>query len=719
MSRLNPNSTPSTAGYRSGVSAPHHFARTPRPGASRTGARRRARSLLGSALLSLGVVAMPVDAHAQQSGWVTQTWASASSSRNGFIHGTMIIDYAFQICGGGTVKLFYSVRPGSARGYEGYWFDGVNYGVKSHWTPGNAPAMDAPWQVSFSAGTVKEWRQTNPWAGNKIDCFSGRQEKVIGQIDDFIGKGKSREEQREALKRFTFWVSATSEPMRSRTVESEIQRELSAVRSKARQDSLAQVAKARRDSLGRLAKARQDSLGRLAKARADSTAQARQERQARASGDAGTGGAVAAQGRLRPGSSTRIENTGTTQSDASRPGTASRGAPLTRAEQEQLAREQAVRQQENARQQQVERRMAQEAARERQAEAERQRRAEAAAQVTRMLEESRRREEERARQVDEAAEAVAGTVGQIMQARAEVSRHNEAIRERAANVKREHLASALAFFTAAGPRPLCTSSDTRSALEVGTVVNESLTGSECRLSNNTSAALYTLTIAKKRKVELEIVQTGFFYPSLSLRGPQTNLQDARRLEATLEPGTYLVTVTTEGPGERGTFTLATRRGQLSRTAGLSLAFVASTAGLDITNTSTPDSDSQVEFRAGVGLGDYVTLLAQYVMPQSYVYGLTAVEFGARGYLRRRHHAVRPWVQYLYGTRSISVERPSIDEEYTGNGGAYGAGVEWFLLPQIGVDASLLRATGTVMRDGAGSELSMSQTRLALGFVWHH
>jgi hypothetical protein len=114
----------------------------------------------------------------------------------------------------------------------------------------------------------------------------------------------------------------------------------------------------------------------------------------------------------------------------------------------------------------------------------------------------------------------------------------------------------------------------------------------------------------------------------------------------------------------------------------------------------------------------VTLLAQYVMPQSYVYGLTAVEFGARGYLRRRHDAVRPWVQYLYGTRSISVERPVIDEDYTGTGGAFGAGVEWFVAPQLGVEASLLKATGSVMRDGAGSELSMSQTRMALGFTWH-
>jgi hypothetical protein len=670
--------------------------------------------LFAALALALGALAMPSTARAQNSSFASQSWASGSSSRNGFIHGTMIIDYAFQLCSG-TVTLFYSVRPGSARGYEGYWYDGVNYGVKSHWSPGTAPAMRAPWQVSFGATTVKEWQKTNPFVSNNLTCGTGSQWMTIGPIAQFIGQGKSREEQREALNRFTFTVGQSADPMTSRAVEAEIQRDLRAAQSKARQDSLSRVSKAR-----------QDSLARVAKARGDSVAQARQERQAREAtqrtaangrGDAvangqavNAGGTVAGQGRLRAGSSTRVENTGA--------GSAPRTTPLTRAEQQQLAREEAVRRQEEARQQQVDRRLAQEAARERQAEAERQRRAEAAAQVTRMLEESRRREAERARQVDAAAEAVGSAVGQMLQARSAVNRHNEEVRERAAARKEVYMASALAFYNNIGPRPRCTTSDARSAVQIGTVVNASLSGTECRLADNTSGALYTLTIAKKQKVELEIVQTGFFYPSLHLQGPGTNLHASRRLEATLEPGTYVVTVATEGPGERGSFTLATRRGQLSRTDGLSLAFVTSTAGLDITNTNTPDSDSQVEFRAGVGVGDYVTLLAQYVMPQSYVYGLTAVEFGARGYLRRRHDAVRPWVQYLYGTRSISVERPVIDEDYTGTGGAFGAGVEWFVAPQLGVEASLLKATGSVMRDGAGSELSMSQTRMALGFTWH-
>jgi hypothetical protein len=580
--------------------------------------------------------------------------------------------------------------------------------------------------VSFSASSVKEWRQSNAYVANNLQCFTGQQAMHIGQIEDFIGKGKSREEQREALKRFTFWVSAAAEPMQSRTVESEIQRELAAAQSRARQDSVT-----------RLARARQDSLTRVAKARTDSIAQARQERQAREAdqarsaagarsagaasgggGSAGAGGAVAGQGRLRPGSSTRVENTGTARGDAQRSGAASGGTPLTRAEQQQLAREDAVRQQEAARQQQVERRMAQEAARERQAEVERQRRAESAAQVARMLEENRQREEERQRQVDQAATAVAGLAGQIMQARAETERHNEAIRERAEANKQRHLASAYTFFTEAGPRPRCAASDSRAELKVGTEVAGVITGAECRLADNTSAALFTLTLAKKQKVELEIVQTGFFYPTLYLQAPGTSLKGTRRIEATLNPGTYIVTVATEGPGERGTFTLAARRGQLSKTDGLSLAMLAVSGGPQISGTTTPGHDSQVEFRAGLGFGDYLTVLAQYVLPQQYTYGLTAVEYGARGYLSRRHSALRPWVQYLHGSRSILVERSMIDETYTGNGGAYGGGVEYFVHPKLSAEASVLMASGTVQRDGEGPELSMSQTRLALGFTWH-
>jgi hypothetical protein len=670
--------------------------------------------LFAALALALGALAMPSTARAQNSSFASQSWASGSSSRNGFIHGTMIIDYAFQLCSG-TVTLFYSVRPGSARGYEGYWYDGVNYGVKSHWSPGTAPAMRAAWHVSFGATRVKEWQKTSAFVANNLTCGTGQQWMTIGPIAQFIGQGKTREEQREALNRFTFTVGQSADPMTSRAVEAEIQRDLRTAQSKARQDSLSRVSKAR-----------QDSSARVAKARADSVAQARQARQAREAaqrsaangrGDAvangqadNAGGMVAGEGRLRDGSSTRVENTGA--------GTAPRTTPLTRAEQQQLAREEAVRRQENARQQQVDRRLAQEAARERQAEAERQRRAESAAQVARMLEESRQREEERARQVDQAAEAVSGMVGQMMQARAETERRNEAIRERAAQRKDAYMASALAFHNASGPRPRCTASDARTPLQVGTVVNESITGTECRLADNTSATLFILTLEKKQKVELEIVQTGFFYPRLHLQGAGTNLHESRRIEATLNPGTYVVTVTTEGPGERGTFTLATRRGQLSKTSGLSLAFVGATAGLDMPGTATPDGDSQVEFRAGVGMGDYVTLLAQYVMPQSYVYGLTATEVGARAYLRRRHHAVRPWVQYLYGSRSVSIERPVTDEDYTGTGAAYGAGVEYFLAPQLGVEASLLMASGTVQRDGTGPEQSMSQTRLALGMTWH-
>jgi hypothetical protein len=649
-------------------------------------------SLFGAAMLALGALAMPADARAQNSSFVSQSWASGSSSRNGFIHGNMIIDYAFQVCSG-TVTLYYSVRPGSARGYEGYWYDGVNYGVKSHWSPGTAPAMRAPWQVSFGAATVKEWQKTNAFVANNLTCGTGNQWMTIGPIADFIGKGKTREEQREALNRFTFTVGQSAEPMTSRTVEAEIQRDLRLAQGKARQDSAA-----------RAAKARQDSLTRVAKTRADSAAQARQAWQEPQSREAAQRSASGT------GSSARGESIGS--------GITPRTTPLSRTEQQQLAREAAVRRQEEARQQQVERRMSQEATRERQAEAERQRRAESAAQVARMLEENRQREEERTRQVEQSAQAVSGLVGSMMQAHAETERHNEAIRERNEQRKQVYMASALAFYNAAGSRPRCSASDARSALQIGTVVNESITGAECRLPDNTSAALFTLTIEKKQKVELEIVQTGFFYPRLHLQGPATNVQEARRIEAVLAPGTYVVTVTTEGPGERGTFALATRRGQLSRTSGLSLAFVGATAGLDMPGTVTPDGDSQVEFRAGLGMGDYVTLLAQYVMPQSYVYGLTATEFGARAYLRRRHHAVRPWIQYLYGSRSISIERPVTDEDYTGTGGAYGAGIEYFLAPQIAVETSLLMASGTVQRDGTGPEQSMSQTRLALGMTWH-
>jgi hypothetical protein len=630
---------------------------------------------------------------------LTVAYTPGGPRQNGYADAQALVRYWFQDCIGG-VNMLAAIDPTPHLVVEParYWIDGREVQLSVGHPRPRTPNFTIRGTVRGNGGA----RSISIQPDDRPSCMMDGQ--LVGQKSDFWPPKTSDAERVRILNGLSFDHDGASVPLRNPTVESQYRAQW----AQEQRDSLARATVARRDSLERVSQARRDSVARTTAARRDSVDRAQAARREAAQSSASG---------ARPGAGASGAAGSTAGAAGAAAGTTTGGGPLTRAERQQQAREQAIQQQEAARQQQVERRMAQEAERERQAESERQRRAESAAQVARMLEETRQREEERQRQVDQAAAAIGGFVGSVLQARAEDNRRNEERAQRAAETKERYMASALAFYTAYGPRPRCTPSDAGEALQLDGEVTGVLTGGECRLADNTSAILYTLTLVKRQKVELKVIQSQF-YSRLYVMGPGTNLKGSGQIEETLNAGTYTVTVATEGPGERGQFTLATRRGQLSKTDGLSLSMVATSGGPNIASTTLPGHDSQVEFRAGLGFGDYVTLLAQYVLPQQYTYGLTATEFGARGYLRRRHSALRPWVQYLYGSRSILVERPRIDETYTGNGGAYGGGVEYFVHPKLGAEVSVLMASGTVQRDGTGTELSMSQTRLSLGFTWH-
>src|SRR5687767_5500140 len=99
------------------------------------------------------------------------TFASASATQNGYLHGLVRLQYRFDSCGD-RPQLFYALEPGSAQGFEGYWYEGKMYGLKSTWRPAAAPALEADMQVNFDAKPIPVSPLRNPVTG-PISCISG------------------------------------------------------------------------------------------------------------------------------------------------------------------------------------------------------------------------------------------------------------------------------------------------------------------------------------------------------------------------------------------------------------------------------------------------------------------------------------------------------------------------------------------------------------------
>jgi hypothetical protein len=181
---------------------------------------------------------------------ITVSFASASARANGFLHGTIRLQYRFDSCGD-LPQLYFALERGSAQGFEGYWYEGKFYGLKSSWLPPTAPALTAAMHVTFGGRPVPVSDLNNPYVG-PISCSSGSQWRTLGKWTDFVQPGGKRE---DALTRFSLAIESAREPMRSPDVESQIRAEIAAATRQARTDSISKAQQARKDSIARASQA--------------------------------------------------------------------------------------------------------------------------------------------------------------------------------------------------------------------------------------------------------------------------------------------------------------------------------------------------------------------------------------------------------------------------------------------------------------------------------
>ena len=631
------------------------------------------RSLLGYpsvprilAALTLATVgaAAPARAQSDEKSLVV-TFASASASQNGYLHGLVRLRYRFDSCGD-RPQLFYALEPGSAQGFEGYWYEGKMYGLKSTWRPAAAPALEADMQVNFDAKPIPVSPLRNPVTG-PISCMSGSQYRMLGQWSAYTTPTMKRE---EALKHFTFNVGTTRAPMRSPDVEAAIRAEISQANQKARADS---VEKAR---LARVEQARKDSIARAQQARTTAST-------------TGTTAATGAAGAATT-AATPTTPTTTTTTTASRP----------RTEAERKADEQ---------------READERAR----------------QVIAQLEAQQAAREEQNRQIENATQEVAGMVAGVLAARAE-EQERKRLREVAAYEQYSAYQARVARTFAALPaRPACTQADTMPALTIESTVTGVMIGSECRLSDSSSAYIYPLHIAKKTKVE--ITATGTFYPEITvstlgagsvavLSAGDTGLARTASVHDFLEPGNYAVILQTRHPGETGSYTVKVEKGELSRTKKWALGmYVGPVSGTFEGVAEEPDFGNVGGFRGTAAINSMLHLQAVWGSVDGSAY-MTYTDVGARIYLGNRSQTFRPVFDVVYGWRKMFADRGFTGNFYSGSGMTYAGGVEWFVSPVMGVELTYAQVTGIMNIDeptaGASPTIDFGHSALRLGFMFH-
>jgi hypothetical protein len=627
---------------------------------SRNATRRlKAPRSLIAVILALFVTAPSVRAQEKKS--VVVSFASASATRNGYLHAQIRLTYTFAPCSS-VPTLVFAREAGSSRGFEGYWYEGRMYGLKSSWKEPESPELLAELQVSFGAKPIPVDPIQNPRAGS-VDCFAPPHTRALGKWSDFTTSPKMTQE--EALKRFNFNVAQTKEPMRSPSVEAAIRAEIAAANQKARLDS---VEKAR---LARVEQARKDSVARAQQARTTT------------SGTSTSGTATTATTAPTPVGAT-------TTSTASRP----------RTEAERKADEQ---------------READERAR----------------AVIAQLEAQQAAREEQNRQVEAATQQVAGMVGGILAARAE-EQERKRLREVAAYERYTAYQTRVARTYAALPsRPACTQADTMPALTIESTVSGAIIGSECRLADSSSAHMYPLHIAKKTKVE--ITATGQFYPQLAvatlgtpsvtvLAAPDTGVVPISKVHDFLTPGDYMVIVRTRLPGETGSYTVKTEKGELSRTKKWALGmYVGPISGTFEGVAEEQDFGNVGGFRGTAAINSLLHLQAVWGSVDGSA-EMSYTDVGARIYLGKRSQAFRPMFDVVYGFRKMFADRGFTGDYYSGTGMTYAAGVEWFVSPVMGAELTFAQVTGMMNIDeptaGVSPTIDFGHTAIRLGFMFH-
>jgi hypothetical protein len=237
--------------------------------------------VLAIAATALATTAAPLAAQ-QTTREQTIMWTAASSARDGYIHGTARLKWLPQICGG-NLQIVYGLVAGSALGYEGYWYQGVNYGLRSDFVPPRQPDGRFTARIAIGAQTVKTV-DISPKTGASSGCFSAVNFITAGSVKDFLKPGATAADREALLDGVSFDLSVSHQPMRSGVVERTIRNELTAARAKARRDSaeLARAERAQRDSADRARRAVAQAQQR------DSVARERLARRQPASRDSAT-----------------------------------------------------------------------------------------------------------------------------------------------------------------------------------------------------------------------------------------------------------------------------------------------------------------------------------------------------------------------------------------------------------------------------------------------
>lgn len=632
-----------------------------------------------------------------RSGFNTVTFKSASVNEDGYIHANVSVDYAFRICSG-MVHLLYGVRAGSAQGSTTYWYKGHNYGSAQTRLPDGNPPFTAEFRVNFSASPVFQKDIQNPRVEHDLSCGYGSQWIELGPVSKFVKEAKTDREKQDLLNRFTFDIGITRAPMRNVDVESGYAKEIADAKAKARTDSVnaARAAKARSDSAAA-------KVARAEKARTDSIARARS-----VSGASSASSASSASRPAAPAGSTGAATYGARPAATPRP-----AAPSPSAADVAIQRAQAAR----ARRDSLD---AVGAQRRVELQAQMDARSEATNQSIR---DSYEREAQQSAAIDAAMAPLAAQLQEYARAKHE---REEAQRERNAILAQQrrmaHFAAAEQAFVNAPWRPSCTERDMQGALPLDRAVSGVLTLQSCRTGSGASAAQYQLVVDRARPFVLSAGSADFYQTlQISLGGTVLGSSTGDSpIEVNLVPGTYLVTVSSEGRGETGGFAVIARRGALSHTQGLHL-------GLDLGGATTSfgaigGTASVGQLRLGLGFGQFVTVLGQYnASADGSVEGIEGLEFGARLYVRRAVERLRPFVQVTAGKRSYYHGDASMDgDTWSGKGTTYGAGAEWFMSPRVGLEAGLLHTSGSMTLDSspATPAQDMSQTRVTFGMTFH-
>jgi hypothetical protein len=614
------------------------------------------RSLLA---ISLAVVLSAPSARAQDdTKTVVVSFASASANSNGFLHGQVRLRYRFTSCGD-VPQLYYAVEPGSAQGFEGYWYEGKMYGLQSTWRPSEAPALDAEMIVRWSARDIKVSPLHNPYVG-PVSCMSGSQFRTLGKWSDFTSPTMTRQ---QALARFDFNVAITRAPMRSATAESEIRSGIAAAAQKARADSV------ERARLARLEQARKDSIAR-AQATRPTTTTATAGNGAAGAGTAATTGATA--GASRPRVQTDAERKAEEQRRADERARAAI-AELQRQQAEQEAQNQRV----EAATQQV------------------------AGMVAGVLAD-RQRENERKLELHVAALEAYSLY------RERAAKLYAALPPRPACAPSDTMPAVSVGGSATGAISggECRLADSSSAhvypLHIAKKQKVEIT-SEGQFYTQVSVA----PLAGGRAI-LASADTGLLRSSI--------------VDGFLEAGDYAVTIETRHPGEVGAYTLNVDKGELSRTRSWAIgAFMGPVSGTFTGVAEEPEFGTVGALRATAPINPMLHLVADGGTADGATY-LMFWDVGARMMFGKRSQTVRPVLEAMYGWRNMFADRGFTGNFYSGMGTTVGGGAEWFFSPQLSVELSYARVMGTLDIDeptsGASPTIDFTHNAFRIGMMFH-